>query len=156
VVDWLAPHLHRPALVVGKSTVPVGTAARLAQRVRELAPVGDQAELAWNPEFLREGFAVNDTLHPDRLVVGGTSARADQPLQEVYQPILDLDHIPWIRTDLATAELVKVSATPSSPPRSPSSTRSRTCARPWVPTSRRWLRPSATTPASARASCPRV
>jgi UDPglucose 6-dehydrogenase len=110
VVEGLAPHLHRPALVVGKSTVPVGTAARLADRVRELAPVGAAAELAWNPEFLREGFAVKDTLHPDRLVVGVTSTAADDLLRAVYQPVLDADHTPWISTDLATAELVKVSA----------------------------------------------
>ncbi|WP_214405021.1 UDP-glucose dehydrogenase family protein [Pseudonocardia lacus] len=110
VVDGLAPHLHRPALVVGKSTVPVGTAARLAARVRELAPAGEGAELAWNPEFLREGFAIADTLHPDRLVVGVTSTAADDLLRAVYRPIVDADRTPWISTDLATAELVKVSA----------------------------------------------
>ena len=73
VVDGLAPYLDRPALVVGKSTVPVGTAARMAARIAELAPATGGAELAWNPEFLREGFAVADTLRPDRLVVGVTS-----------------------------------------------------------------------------------
>jgi UDPglucose 6-dehydrogenase len=110
VVEGLAPHLHRPALVVGKSTVPVGTAARLAERLRELAPAGAAAELAWNPEFLREGFAIQDTLHPDRLVVGAVSTAADELLRTVYRPILDADRTPWISTDLATAELVKVSA----------------------------------------------
>ena len=69
-VDGLAPHLDRPALVVGKSTVPVGTAERMAARLAELAPAGGDAMLAWNPEFLREGFAVEDTLHPDRIVLG--------------------------------------------------------------------------------------
>jgi nucleotide sugar dehydrogenase len=69
-INSLAPLLERPCLVVGKSTVPVGTAAMLADRLAELAPVGEHARLAWNPEFLREGFAVRDTLHPDRLVVG--------------------------------------------------------------------------------------
>ena len=63
-VDALAPHLRRPCLVAGKSTVPVGTAARLADRFAELAPAGADVELAWNPEFLREGFAVDDTLRP--------------------------------------------------------------------------------------------
>jgi UDPglucose 6-dehydrogenase len=110
VIDGLAPHLHRETLVAGKSTVPVGTAARLTARVREAAPVGAGAELAWNPEFLREGFAVQDTLHPDRLVVGVASASADDLLRAVYAPILDADGTPWISTDLATAELVKVSA----------------------------------------------
>ena len=68
--DSLAAHLHRPALIVGKSTVPVGTAADLAARVRAIAPAGDDVELAWNPEFLREGYAVQDTLRPDRVVIG--------------------------------------------------------------------------------------
>ena len=109
VVEGLAVHLHQPCLVVGKSTVPVGTAARLAGRLAELAPVGAQAELAWNPEFLREGFAVQDTLAPDRLVVGVTSVAADSILRDVYASILATG-TPYISTDLATAELVKVSA----------------------------------------------
>lgn len=77
-VDSLAPHLHQPALVVGKSTVPVGSAERLAARIAELAPAGDEAELAWNPEFLRESFAVKDTLHPDRIVVGVGGPRGER------------------------------------------------------------------------------
>ena len=109
VVDGLAPHLDRPTVVVGKSTVPVGTAARLQQRIAELSPVGEEAELAWNPEFLREGFAVADTLHPDRLVVGTTSERAEAVLREVYAGAISAD-TPFIVTDFATAELVKVSA----------------------------------------------
>ncbi|MEU7816205.1 UDP-glucose/GDP-mannose dehydrogenase family protein [Pseudonocardia sp. NPDC049154] len=108
VVDGLAPHLRDGSLVVGKSTVPVGTAARLAGRIAELNPAVD-AELAWNPEFLREGFAVQDTLRPDRLVVGVTSERADAVLREVYAPMLTAG-CPYISTDLATAELVKVAA----------------------------------------------
>jgi UDPglucose 6-dehydrogenase len=108
VVEGLAPHLARECLVVGKSTVPVGTAARLARRIAELAPAGRQAELAWNPEFLREGFAVEDTLRPDRLVVGVQSARAEQVLREVYAtPIAS--GTPFVVTDFPTAELVKVS-----------------------------------------------
>jgi UDPglucose 6-dehydrogenase len=95
--------------VVGKSTVPVGTAARLARRIAELAPAGELAELAWNPEFLREGFAVEDTLHPDRLVVGVQSSRAEHVLREVYAgPIAS--GTPFLVTDFPTAELVKVSA----------------------------------------------
>jgi UDPglucose 6-dehydrogenase len=109
VVDGLAPHLERPCLVVGKSTVPVGTAARLSDRLTALAPAGDQAELAWNPEFLREGFAVEDTLRPDRLVVGVTSDRAEGTLREVYATAIAAG-TPFIVTDFATAELVKVSA----------------------------------------------
>lgn len=109
VVAGLAPHLHRPCLVVGKSTVPVGTAAAMVATIADLAPVGDRAHVAWNPEFLREGFAVQDTLHPDRLVVGVTSESDDAVLREVYAPVLAED-APYISTDLATAELVKVSA----------------------------------------------
>jgi len=109
VVDGLAPHLDRPTLVVGKSTVPVGTAARLQQRLADLAPAGEAAELAWNPEFLREGFAVEDTIKPDRLVVGTQSERAEALLREVYASAIAAG-VPFLVTDYATAELVKVSA----------------------------------------------
>jgi len=109
VVEGLAPHLHRPCLIVGKSTVPVGTAARLSTLVAELAPVGTSVQVAWNPEFLREGYAVNDTLHPDRLVVGVASAEAEATLREVYATVLEAG-TPCISTDVTTAELVKVSA----------------------------------------------
>jgi len=109
VIDGLAPHLTRATLVVGKSTVPVGTASRLASTLAGLAPAGVAAELAWNPEFLREGYAVRDTLEPDRLVAGVTSARADAVLRAVYAPLIE-SGTPYIRTDLGTAELAKVSA----------------------------------------------
>jgi UDPglucose 6-dehydrogenase len=109
VVAGLAPHLERPCLVVGKSTVPVGTAARVAEAVTGSAPAGRSVDIAWNPEFLREGFAVEDTLHPDRLVVGVRSSTADALLREVYAPLLAAG-VPYICTDLSTAELVKVSA----------------------------------------------
>ncbi|MCF3960639.1 UDP-glucose dehydrogenase family protein [Streptomyces fuscigenes] len=108
-VNSLAPHLTGPALVVGKSTVPVGSAERLAARIAELAPAGDQVELAWNPEFLREGYAVDDTLHPDRIVVGVRGERAEKILREVYaQPVAE--GTPFVVADYATAELVKASA----------------------------------------------
>ncbi|GGU62782.1 UDP-glucose 6-dehydrogenase [Streptomyces albospinus] len=107
--DALAPHLTRPALVVGKSTVPVGSAARLAERLAAHAPAGADVELAWNPEFLREGFAVQDTLHPDRIVVGVTGERAEALLREVYTtPVAE--GAPFVVTDYPTAELVKTSA----------------------------------------------
>jgi UDPglucose 6-dehydrogenase len=109
VTDELAPQLRRACLVVGKSTVPVGTAVGLAATLARLAPVGSAAELAWNPEFLREGRAVRDTLAPDRLVVGVTSVRADDTLRSVYAPLIDAG-TPYIRTDLGTAELAKASA----------------------------------------------
>ncbi len=105
----LAPYLTRPSYVVGKSTVPVGTAARLAAHLEADAPAGADAELVWNPEFLREGFAVEDTLRPDRIVVGVASERAEKAMREFYAPITDLG-IPMVVTDYATAELVKVSA----------------------------------------------
>jgi UDPglucose 6-dehydrogenase len=108
-VDALAPHLRPGALVVGKSTVPIGTAAALAGRIAALAPTAD-VDLAWNPEFLREGFAVADTLSPDRLVLGVTSARAEAVLRQVYAPVTDQAEVPVIVTDLATAEMVKVAA----------------------------------------------
>ncbi|MER6960424.1 UDP-glucose/GDP-mannose dehydrogenase family protein [Streptomyces sp. NPDC000618] len=105
----LAPHLTRPALVVGKSTVPVGTAERLARTIVELAPAGEDAELAWNPEFLREGFAVQDTLHPDRIVVGVRSERAEAVLRQVYETPVG-EGTPFVVTDFPTAELVKTAA----------------------------------------------
>ncbi|GAA4609699.1 UDP-glucose/GDP-mannose dehydrogenase family protein [Actinoallomurus liliacearum] len=108
-VRELAPHLERRALVVGKSTVPVGTAYRLTHLVQELAPAGTEVELAWNPEFLREGFAVEDTMRPDRLVFGVATDWANERLRAAFAPILDLG-TPVVRTDLATAELVKVAA----------------------------------------------
>lgn len=108
-IDNLAPHLERPCLVVGKSTVPVGTARPLAERLVKLAPVGSGVELAWNPEFLREGFAVQDTLQPDRLVFGVTSDGAEQCLRQVYADTI-AEGTPVVVTDLATAELVKSAA----------------------------------------------
>jgi len=108
-IETLAPLLERPCLVVGKSTVPVGTADRLAGRLAELAPVGAQAELAWNPEFLREGHALEDTLTPDRLVFGVRSADAEAVLRTVYASTIAAG-TPVVVTDFATAELVKVSA----------------------------------------------
>ena len=108
-LDSLAPHLRGPALIVGKSTVPVGTARRAMHRVQALAPAGRQVELAWNPEFLREGFAVQDSLTPDRIVLGVTCDRAEALLREVYAIPL-ASGIPLLVMDLETAELVKVAA----------------------------------------------
>ncbi|MCW2715529.1 MAG: ugd [Frankiales bacterium] len=106
----LARHLDRPALVVGKSTVPVGTAAELTEMLHALAPAGTQVELAWNPEFLREGFAVEDTMNPDRLVFGVSSPSAEAVLRAAFAPVLDMHDTPVVVTDLETAELVKVAA----------------------------------------------
>ena len=112
-VEGLLPYLSEGDLVAGKSTVPVGTAARLAESV---TPTG--ATLVWNPEFLREGWAVQDTIDPDRLVAGVPSdangateegERAASVLREVYHPSV-AKNTPFIITDYATAELVKVSA----------------------------------------------
>jgi UDPglucose 6-dehydrogenase len=108
-VDTLAPLLTKPTLVVGKSTVPVGTAMDLEARLRALAPTGDGVEVAWSPEFLREGFAVEDTLRPDRLVFGTHSSRALEILEQVYAIPLT-ESTPVVRCDIATAELIKVAA----------------------------------------------
>ncbi|WP_149179079.1 UDP-glucose/GDP-mannose dehydrogenase family protein [Streptomyces sp. TRM49041] len=105
----LAPHLKKPALVVGKSTVPVGSAERLSRLLADQAPAGSDVELAWNPEFLREGFAVRDTLHPDRIVVGVESERAEKLLREVYEVPVG-EGSPFVVTDFPTAELVKTAA----------------------------------------------
>jgi UDPglucose 6-dehydrogenase len=107
-VDGLIPHLRPGDIVAGKSTVPVGTAADLAARVSTTG-----ATLVWNPEFLREGFAVKDTVDPDRLVAGvpagDEGARAADILRDVYHPAI-AKQTPFIVTDYATAELVKVAA----------------------------------------------
>ena len=105
-LDAVAAICKPGALVVGKSTVPVGTAARLRERLLRINP---GADLAWNPEFLREGFAVEDTLHPNRLVVGVTSDAAEAKLKEIYASNLAAN-TPWVRADLPTSELVKVAA----------------------------------------------
>ncbi len=112
VIETLAPLLTAPAVIFGKSTVPVGTAARLGARARELAPVGDAVEVAWNPEFLREGYAVQDTLHPDRIVLGVDKNRpghAEEVARDVYGILLE-EEIPFLVTDLETSELVKTAA----------------------------------------------
>ena len=105
-IDGLLPLLEDGDLVVGKSTVPVGTARRLAERI---AAGGSGARLAWNPEFLREGFAVKDTIEPDRLVYGVDDERDAAVLDEVYATAIAAG-TPRIVTDFATAELVKVAA----------------------------------------------
>ena len=105
-LEAIAKIVKPGGLVVGKSTVPVGTATRLRNRLLELNP---KADLAWNPEFLREGFAVEDTLRPNRLVVGVVNDSAEKILQEVYASNLK-ENTPWVRADLPTAELVKVAA----------------------------------------------
>jgi UDPglucose 6-dehydrogenase len=105
----LAPHLNGPCLVVGKSTVPVGTARQVLAAMRAAAPAGDAVDLAWNPEFLREGFAVPDSLAPDRIVLGVTCDDAEAALREVYRTPLEAGS-PLLVMDLETAELVKVAA----------------------------------------------
>jgi UDPglucose 6-dehydrogenase len=105
-LEAIAKIVKPGGLVVGKSTVPVGTATRLRNRLLELNP---KADLAWNPEFLREGFAVEDTLRPNRLVVGVVNDSAEKILKEVYASNLK-ENTPWVRADLPTAELVKVAA----------------------------------------------
>ncbi|WP_395639939.1 UDP-glucose dehydrogenase family protein [Pseudolysinimonas sp.] len=108
-VAAVARAMSRDGLVVGKSTVPVGTGERLRVLLAALTPEGVAAELVWNPEFLREGRAVEDTLRPDRIVIGGASPAAEAMLREVYATPIAAG-TPVITCDLPTAELVKVSA----------------------------------------------
>jgi UDPglucose 6-dehydrogenase len=105
----LAPQLTADCLIVGKSTVPVGTARQVLSQVRAIAPAGRRVDLAWNPEFLREGHAVQDSFTPDRIVLGVTSDRAETLLREVYATPLE-GGVPLLVMDLETAELVKVAA----------------------------------------------
>lgn len=114
-VDNLIPHLRADTLVVLKSTVPVGTAHDLLQRIGRLTPSGVSVDYAFNPEFLREGSALADTLHPDRIVLGlhrtsePPNARAEELLREIYQRPID-EAKPVFVTDYATAELAKTAA----------------------------------------------
>lgn len=101
-------YADRPGTIVGKSTVPVGTAQRLADALSSTETVA-HLEVAWNPEFLREGNAIQDTLKPDRLVFGVSSKAGEEALIEAYGVLLG-DGVPSITTDLATAEMVKVAA----------------------------------------------
>jgi UDPglucose 6-dehydrogenase len=105
----LAPYLATPCLIVGKSTVPVGTARALLDQIRTAAPAGTGVGLAWNPEFLREGYAIQDSLAPDRFVFGVTADAAAGLLRRIYAKPLAAG-IPALVMDLETAELVKVSA----------------------------------------------
>jgi UDPglucose 6-dehydrogenase len=111
-VRAIAPHLRGRVLVVGKSTVPVGTAAALTEQLQALTSPDASVSVAWNPEFLREGYAVQDTLRPDRLVLGlpaDAPADVEATLRTVYATAL-AEGTPLVVTDLQTAELVKVSA----------------------------------------------
>jgi UDPglucose 6-dehydrogenase len=111
-ITALAPLLKEPAVIFGKSTVPVGTAARLSEVAKRLAPAGGAVEVAWNPEFLREGHAVHDTLHPDRIVLGidiDHQGMAEGIARDLYGAAI-ADGVPFLVTDRATAELVKVAA----------------------------------------------
>lgn len=115
VIDDLVPKLQGHHIIFGKSTVPVGTAAALQERADKLVQNGASVEIAWNPEFLREGYAVKDTIEPDRIVLGVNATHsqakssAAQVAREVYATPL-AHNTPFIVTDLQTAELVKVSA----------------------------------------------
>jgi len=111
VITDLVPKLRGEHVIFGKSTVPVGTAAELQELADGLAPEGTRVEIAWNPEFLREGYAVHDTITPDRIVIGTreSESHAEGLAREIYAQPLAQD-TPFIVTDLQTAELVKVSA----------------------------------------------
>ncbi|SJM50710.1 UDP-glucose dehydrogenase [Corynebacterium glutamicum] len=110
VVEDLVPLLEGEHIIFGKSTVPVGTAEQLQELADSLVKPGSHVEIAWNPEFLREGYAVKDTITPDRIVVGvRVGSEAADVAREVYATAIAAD-TPFLVTDLATAELVKVSA----------------------------------------------
>lgn len=108
-VRQLAPHLDRPCTIVGKSTVTVGTTGQVTALAQRLAPAGDRVDVVCNPEFLREGHAVDDTLRPDRIIAGLTTASAEKAVRAVYAPVLDAG-VPLFVTDPQTAELAKGAA----------------------------------------------
>ncbi|GAA2248564.1 UDP-glucose/GDP-mannose dehydrogenase family protein [Streptomyces amakusaensis] len=108
-IRQLAPHLDQACTIVGKSTVSVGTTAEVTALAQRLAPAGNHVDVAWNPEFLREGHAVQDTLRPDRIIAGLTTAGAEKAIRTVYAAIIDTG-VPLFVTDPATAELAKGAA----------------------------------------------
>ncbi|MFB7375826.1 UDP-glucose dehydrogenase family protein [Kitasatospora purpeofusca] len=108
-VRQLAPHLKRPCTIVGKSTVTVGTTLKVTELAHRLAPAANLVEVVWNPEFLREGHAVEDTLRPDRLIAGVTSTEGEKAIRAVYAGILDAG-VPLFVCDPQTAELAKGAA----------------------------------------------
>ncbi|WP_435260358.1 UDP-glucose dehydrogenase family protein [Streptomyces sp. 1222.5] len=108
-IRQLAPHLDRPCTIVGKSTVTVGTTSQVTALAQRLAPAGQAVDVVWNPEFLREGHAVEDTLRPDRIIAGLTTAEGEKAIRAVYAPILDAG-VPIFVTDPQTAELAKGAA----------------------------------------------
>ena len=106
----VAKHASSPIVVAEKSTVPVRTGERIAQSLRLEAQARGQDlghEVVSNPEFLKEGTAVEDTLRPDRVVVGADSPRAHDVMRRLYQPLLDRHDCPYVATDVRTAELIK-------------------------------------------------
>ncbi|MFI7008893.1 UDP-glucose dehydrogenase family protein [Streptomyces sp. NPDC050145] len=108
-IRQLAPHLDRACTIVGKSTVTVGTTRQVTALAQRLAPAGNQVDVVWNPEFLREGHAVEDTLRPDRLIAGVTTAEGEKAIRAVYAQIIDTG-VPIFITDPPTAELAKGAA----------------------------------------------
>ena len=107
-IGALAPFMNPEGVVIGKSTVPVGTAKELQKKLTELT--GFDAKLAWNPEFLREGTALEDSLRPDRIVFGVEDEFSEKILREIYEPITSVENPPVLVMDIPTSELVKVSA----------------------------------------------
>jgi UDPglucose 6-dehydrogenase len=147
----IAAALRGFTVVITKSTVPVGTGDEVECIIRELRPRNDVAVVS-NPEFLREGAAIHDFKHPDRIVVGTEDERARKIVAEIYRPLY-LNEAPILFTERRTAELIKYAAMRSWPPRSPSSTKSRIYASASARTYRRWRAASGSTIESGRSSC---
>lgn len=106
-IHEITPHLKQNSVVVGKSTVPVGTAEWVLDYFKSNS--NNEIHLVWNPEFLREGFAVQDTLHPDRIVLGSKNGAGTNAVLEIYQAMISYG-TPVIHSNFSTAELVKVAA----------------------------------------------
>ena len=104
----IAPFLTGYTLIVNKSTAPVGTARQIARIIRETNPDAD-FDIASNPEFLRQGAAINDFMQPDRVVIGVESERGADVLKDIYRTLI-LSETPIVQTDIETAELIKYAA----------------------------------------------
>jgi UDPglucose 6-dehydrogenase len=108
-VHSIVSRVTRPCLIVGKSTVPVGTTESLRRSIQDVGGAAALVRFAWNPEFLREGHAVQDTMRPDRIVIGVDDVGTERTLRHIYQAAIE-QGAPVIVTNFATAELVKTSA----------------------------------------------
>lgn len=108
VARSIAKEMNGPKLIITKSTVPIGT-GRLIEQIIQEEGTGHKASIVSNPEFLREGSAIEDFMKPDRVVIGASDAEAAELMKEIYAPLHSLE-IPFVVTNVESSELIKYAA----------------------------------------------